>query len=229
MRSMGGGGRPALGLYLAGTFVLSLVNGASAGCLVAPAKLSDGAMQAFRNQPAELLKRHPAGGPAMSAEVARRVGSDASVLALVIQLAKEGTPAQRVAIGIGVAKVISTCGRLQPDLESTIRQAVAQAALPELSAAFAAGLGSLEALAETAPTGGPESAGGLTGSTGRPPESGNPPSQPGAGGVASTTTGTELLTINVFGPPASLTARSLNFSGREVTSTSGSTVSPTRP
>jgi hypothetical protein len=77
------------------------------GCLVAPAKLSDALMQGFKDNPKELLDRFPGGGPAMSGDVMRRAGSDVAVLPQIIQLARTGTTAHRVAIGIGLARAAS--------------------------------------------------------------------------------------------------------------------------
>jgi hypothetical protein len=65
------------------------------GCLLAPAKLSDTTIQAFKDNPKELLDRFPAGGPAMSADVMRRAGSDVALLEQIIQIAREGNTAHR--------------------------------------------------------------------------------------------------------------------------------------
>lgn len=172
----------------------------------------------------------------MSAEVMRHVGSDESVLASVIQLAREGNLAQRVAIGIGLAKAASICSREHPELEQMIKAAVVAGGISELATAFAVGTNSLDTAAEAAsgePAGGAPLISGPSAAIG-----GNGPSSTiGGGGAAATFVGTELLTFGVQesvlsvrrgGQPAMSLRGDLTFSGRGVTSTSGATVSPTR-
>ena len=137
-------------LFAGPAFLIAGLQPAVAACLISPAKYSDAVIQAFKERPSDLLRRYPAGGPLMSAEVMRHVGSDESVLGSVIQLARDGNLAQRVAIGIGLAKAVSTCSRGYPELEQMIRDAVAAAGISELATAFAAGTSSLDAAAETA-------------------------------------------------------------------------------
>lgn len=236
--------------------LLALGNAAYAeGCLIAPAKLSDAEMQAFKRRPAELLDRYPAGGPAMSGEIVRRAGSDVAAVAGIVALAQTASTAQRVAIGVGLAKTARICSRTHPQLEQRIRQAVAEAGISELAAAFAAGSSPLEQTAATltgderavaAPLGGKGSAGG---GSAQPPAS-------GAGGLAAIVVGTELVTFSVEGSTIWVRrsggpARSLRlgdtaagaepdprqkggpatppFSSRATKSTYGNTVSPTTP
>lgn len=183
--------------------LLPVHEAASQGCLLAPAKLSDSAMQAFKERPAEFLDRHATGGPLMSADIMRRVGSDMAALPVAVQLARDGNQAQRVAIGIGLAKASATCSRTHPGLEQMIKQAVAEAAISELTVSFAAGLSSLELtaapIAGTQPAGAPlagdlRAAGG--GSLDRPAGAG--------GGVAAVVVGTEFLKFAVNGSTLSV-------------------------
>jgi hypothetical protein len=113
---------------------------ASGGCLLHPAKLSDDAVKAFMDRPADLFRRHPESGPPLSAEVRRLVGSDVSTVATIITLARGASTAQVVAIGTGLARAVQTCSRTRPDIEEEIKKAVAAAGILELSVAFAAGL-----------------------------------------------------------------------------------------
>jgi hypothetical protein len=206
------------------------------GCLLAPAKLSDATMQAFKDNPKELLERFPAGGPAMSADVMRRAGSDLVVLPQIIQIAREGTTAHRVAIGIGLARAASACSRTHPEMEQAIKRAIADAGLSELSTAFAAGLSSLDQTAAVLDRGAPSEA----------PAIGNGPSASiggntqakavGAGGAASSSRGIEFLTTPIPGSTFSnsedgvptTSVRSPTFSTRNLSSTVGDSVSPTR-
>ncbi len=62
-----------------------------ASCLVLPSKLSDSAVRAFRDRPANVVQRHPAGGPALSVEIMRHVGSDETLLASTFNWRGMGT------------------------------------------------------------------------------------------------------------------------------------------
>lgn len=190
---------------------------ALAGCLVPPAKLSDSAMQAFRDRPGDLLQRHPTGGPIMSAEIMRHVGSDESVLPSIIQLGKDANRAQRVAIGIGLARAAAACTRAQPELEKVIMGAVTAAGISELATAFAAGLASLEtfrdaAIGAEAQLGGVPLSGGLSAAPGGSTRGAGAGGPGGGGGGGSPT---EFLTFGVRG---SATVRG---GGRPVTSVRG--------
>ena len=206
------------------------------GCLLAPAKLSDATIQAFKDNPKELLDRFPGGGPAMSADVMRRAGSDVAVLPQIVQLAREGRTAHRVAIGIGLARAASACSRTHPELEQTIKRAVAEAGLSELSTAFAAGLSSLDQTAAVLDRGAPSEAPAI-GSGPAASIGGNTQAKAvGAGGAASSSRGTEFLTTPIPGSTFSnsedgiptKSVRSPTFSTRNLSSTVGDSVSPTR-
>lgn len=206
------------------------------GCLLAPAKLSDATIQAFRDNPKDLLERFPAGGPTMSADVMRRAGSDVAVLPQIFQIAREGNTAHRVAIGIGLARTASACSRTHPGLEQAIKRAVADAGLSELSTAFAAGLSSLDQTAAVLDRGAPSEAPAI-GSGPSASLGGNMQAKAiGAGGAASSSRGTEFLTTPILGSTFSnsedgiptTSVRSPTFSTRNRSSTVGDSVSPTR-
>ena len=112
------------------------------GCLPSSARLSEAAVKTFKDQPADLVARHAAGGPPMSAELRRLAGSDVSTVPSIIALARGASTAQIVAIGAGLANAAHTCSRTRPDLERRIKQEVADAGILELSIAFAAGVSS---------------------------------------------------------------------------------------
>lgn len=206
------------------------------GCLLSPAKLADAVIQAFKDNPKDLLDRFPAGGPAMSADVMRRAGSDLAVLPQIIQLAREGNTAHRVAIGIGLARTASACARTHPELEKEIKRAVAEAGISELSTAFAAGLSSLDQTAAVldrrAPSDAPAITGGPSASVGGSTQA----KAVGGGGAASGGRGTEFLATPILGSTFSnsdegiprMSVRSPHFSSRNRSSTVGDSVSPTR-
>ena len=81
------------------------------GCLSSSARLSEDAVKTFKDQPADLVARHAAGGPPMSAEVRRLAGSDVSTVSSIIALARGASTAQIVAIGAGLANAAHTCSR----------------------------------------------------------------------------------------------------------------------
>jgi hypothetical protein len=252
-------------LSTAGVLSLLLVGQAGAqSCLISPAKLPDGVIEAFKNRPAELLERHPMGGPVMSVEIMRRAGSDISTLPAVIQLAKDGTAAQRVAIGIGLARAAAVCSRTQPEVEQMIKQAVTAAGITELTAAFAAGSSPLEQVMVPAGLGSPAGA-PLSGKQGGGGGSSSEAASAGGGGSAANTGPGDFLTFSVRGSTISVreggipsmssrskrgtldgddrgggtpppgdgpnrppTKETPPFGDRGMTSTYGSTISPTR-
>lgn len=112
------------------------------GCLSSSARLSEDAVKIFKDQPADLVARHAAGGPPMSAEVRRLAGSDVSTVSSIIALARGASTAQIVAIGAGLANAAHNCSRTRPDIEHRIKQEVTDAGILELSVAFAAGVSS---------------------------------------------------------------------------------------
>jgi len=201
---IGLGRRKFARLLLAAAVLVLLGQGQVAyadGCLLAPAKLPDGAMQAFKDRPGEIMDRYPAGGPALSSEIMRRVGSDVSTLTAIINLAKGGNTAQRVAIGIGLAKAAVACSRTHPQFEQAIKQAVTDAANSELATAFIAGLSPLE---QALPANDARPAGAPIGDGPRAGGGDSPAAKPGPGGVAAIVVGTELLTFSVQGSTISI-------------------------
>jgi hypothetical protein len=125
------------------------------GCLHHPAKLSDAAVDGFEGRPSAFLDRHPTGGVLMSAAVRRLAGSNISTVPVLISLVRQAKVPQIVAIGVGLARTVTVCKRLRPDLAQRIKEEVERAAIPALSTAFLAGL----SLDQVAAMGGPDAAG----------------------------------------------------------------------
>ncbi len=188
------------------------------GCLLAPAKLSDTVISAFEAKPADLLVRFPGGGPAMSAEIMRYAGSKIELLPEIIELARRGAIAHRVAIGIGLARAAIACGRTHAEITNSIKQAVADSGVSELITAFSAGLNSLELSAASTQSDGGAPASGGGGGDGPLAAAGGGGISARPGGGSAAIIGTELISAPRF----------TSFSSRTITSTVGSSVSPTQ-
>jgi hypothetical protein len=117
---------------------------ATGSCMLSPAKLSEGAIKAFKDKPAELLAVHTGGGPAMSQYVRRLAGSDVSTVPQLIGLTKDANLAQVVAIGVGLAGASAVCKLANSDLAQDIADQVNKAGIPALISAFAVGMSSLD-------------------------------------------------------------------------------------
>ena len=140
---------------------------AQGSCLLSPSKLSDNAVKAFQDQPAELLSVHANGGPLMSRNVRRLAGSDLSTVSQLIALAKEASLAQVVAVGVGLAEAAAICKLTDLKIYEDIADQVAKAGIPALASAFAAGTTTFEVVdaggaggAGALQTGGKPAAGG---------------------------------------------------------------------
>ena len=192
-----------------------LAQAAPSSCLLSPAKLSDGLVTAFKEQPANLLAVYPGGGPTMSRYVSRLAASDISTVRLLIGLAKEANVAQLVAIGIGLAQASIICGRTQAELAEAIVQQVAQAAIPGLTSAFAVSLAPDAATQTAVYDASSDTGNGIA--NGLPASGGalGPAPAGGGGGPADASNGER---------PGLL----LQFHGSGISKTSGRSVSPTR-
>lgn len=84
-----------------------LLAACAAVCLVAAPTLAPGQSRppvaTVRPQVAALLNEFPAGGPALRAAVARLVEADPSLADDLVSLARKANPAQKLAIGMGLA------------------------------------------------------------------------------------------------------------------------------
>jgi hypothetical protein len=229
----------------------ALSSGAQGSCLLAPAKLTDSALKSFKDRPQELLRRHPEGGAAMSAEVRRLAGSDLSTVALLIELARGQGEVHVVAIAIGLAQATMACSRVRAELGQLIKQEVSQSGFSELSAAFAASMALLEVTEIPPPPWTPRSETARVGNL-RPAGGGETNAAPGVGGSGSTSGfGSQALYLSGdgtfsatpppsgrssaappsgtgFAPPPRASENLVSFGTGGVTSTYGSSVSPTR-
>jgi hypothetical protein len=115
------------------------------GCMLSPAKLSETAIKAFKDNPTELLAVHTGGGPTMSQHVRRLAGSDVSTVSQLIGLTKDANLAQVVAIGVGLAGASAICKLANSDLAKDIADQVNKAGIPALTSAFAVGMSTLDA------------------------------------------------------------------------------------
>jgi hypothetical protein len=113
--------------------------------MLSPAKLSEAAIKAFKDNPAELLTVHTGGGPTMSQYVRRLAGSDVSTVPQLIGLTKSANLTQVVAIGVGLAGASAICKLANSDLAKDIADQVNKAGIPALTSAFAVGMSSLDA------------------------------------------------------------------------------------
>jgi hypothetical protein len=147
----------------------------------------------------------------LSSEVVRYVGSDEMVLASVIELARVGNRAQRVAIGIGLARAVSVCSRAFPELERLVAKAVAASGISELATAVAAGLNSIPGFAGDEQVQTDEAS--LTSAS---PAAGGGGSRAGVGGGSNSSVGAALLTLSLRG-----SATSARRGGRPIMSTRG--------
>jgi hypothetical protein len=131
--------------------MLSLVCGQQAlaqgagGCMLSPAKISEAAINAFKDKPGDVLAVHSGVGPAMSRHVRRLAGSDVSTVPQLIGLMKEANLAQVVAVGVGLAGASAVCKLTRPDLAQDIADQVTKAGIPALTSAFAVGATPLDA------------------------------------------------------------------------------------
>ena len=121
------------------------------GCLLHPAKLADTAVEGFKARPQALLDDYPDGGVVMTAAVRRLAGTEVATVSDLIALAKGAKVPQIVAIGAGLAGAVNVCTAKRPDLAKKTSDAVRQAQIPALFAAFAASLSSRQVAVMGAP------------------------------------------------------------------------------
>lgn len=185
-------------LLAAGTCVLAIASGpaaaqgAASACLLPPA-FSATAPVAFAQDPSALLSRHPLGGVAMTREVRAIVGSDITTLGAMMELARDASPAQRGAIGAGLAQAAQAC--LAADaLEAAeqIQLAIALSGLEEVIVAFNAVTGGT-LTAAIGPGAGPGAGPGVGGPATR--------GVAGIGGGSGGTPGSQGRGSNVTGSP----------------------------
>lgn len=139
---------------------------ASAGCFLAPARLSDEKIDAFISAPDQLLSSNPMGGVTLSMAVRDLAGSSSDVLPKLIQIMPSASTPQKASIGAGLARVAKACQKTTPEYVQQIQALVASSNVPELMTAFVAALEEIQTAALGA--GGAAAAAAGIGSTGTP-------------------------------------------------------------
>lgn len=176
--------------------------------LRAPALLSDATIAAFVASPCTILQRYPEGGVAMAREIRGLVGSDLSLLDVVLGCAPEANPDQLSAIGAGLAQVAQAALAESVDnpdaIEAAerIQLAIASLGIPEVVTAFNAVVGATL----TAAVGGPGA--GTAGGFGGQGQGGGGPIGVGGGLFDG---GTDSSFPNV-GPPSFVSGGGGSFS-----------------
>lgn len=204
------------------TFValVGLSNGAFAdACFLSPARLSDEAVNVFRNNPEALLTSNPVGGYSLSSQVRSLAGSDTESISSLVRLADNANNAQVTAVAVGLAQAATACVNTRPDISAEIQQAVAESGNQALIAAFAAASGDTQ----TAAVGGT----GGTGAGGGGAIGGDGAGGGGAGGGAGGTNATDSTAENsAFSLSANGSTGSISTTVRTASSTTS--VSPTQ-
>jgi hypothetical protein len=108
----------------------------AAGCLVAPASLSDSLVQAFLSSPPALLTEFPTGGIGLSNRVRSLVGTSGNTLDPIVGLVGQASQSQVAALGAGLARAAGACVAVNPDLAVRIQEAVAATDNAAFQAAF---------------------------------------------------------------------------------------------
>lgn len=160
----------------------------TAGCFVAPARMSDAEISAFLAAPESLLSQFSSGGLPLSNQARSLAGSSADALSPLIAIAAKANAGQAAAIGAGLARAARACATVNPEYASRIQDAIADSGNRALETAFLAA----NSETQTASLGGGLSGGGsATGGAGAIGGGGTPGggSNGGAGTTASTGSG----------------------------------------
>jgi hypothetical protein len=157
----------------------------TAGCFVAPARMSDAEISAFLAAPDSLLTQFSSGGLPLSNQARSLVGSSADALSPLIAVAAKANPGQAAAIGAGLARAARACATVNPEYASRIQDAIADSGNKALETAFLAA----NSETQTAALGGALGGGGsATGGAGAIGGGGTPGG--GSNGSAGTTAST---------------------------------------
>jgi hypothetical protein len=156
-------------------------------CFGPQQQLPAATVSAFVNNPGQLLGQFPDGGGQMIGQIRDLAASDPATLPSITQLVANATPAQKAAIGSGLAQAARVCVRTDQASTALIQQAAAQTGDQIVITAYAAVTGER-------PLGGlGGGAGALGGAVGGQtnPLPGNPtstgPAQPISGSAHATT------------------------------------------
>jgi hypothetical protein len=110
----------------------------TAGCFVAPARMSDAEISAFLAAPESLLSQFSSGGLPLSNQARSLAGSSADALSPLIAIAAKANAGQAAAIGAGLARAARACATVNPEYASRIQDAIADSGNRALETAFLA-------------------------------------------------------------------------------------------
>jgi hypothetical protein len=102
---------------------------------------SDDAIRALRDQPEALLRSNPNGGGELSSAVRSFAMTDPALLALILPLLPNATPAQRAAIAAGLGQAANACEVKSPQVTQAVQRFVVASANAELEQTFRAVVG----------------------------------------------------------------------------------------
>jgi hypothetical protein len=116
--------------------------GQPAAYLTGPGRVGEIELRTFLDNPARMLATYPEGGAAMANQVRRLAASSAETLPVLLTLSTTDSlsPAQRAAIGAGLARAAQAGQSLAPSYAAFIQESVAGSGNPALIAAFTTAL-----------------------------------------------------------------------------------------
>lgn len=132
----------------------------SAGCLVAPARLSDDDINAFLVAPDKIFSGNT-GVLNISNSVRGLLGSSASTLEPIGALVSNATPEQLSAIGSGMGRAARACTPVDNEYATRIQAKVVELNNPSLTTAFLAAVGDVQTASLGAPGGASAAAAGI--------------------------------------------------------------------
>lgn len=179
-----------------GSALLAFAGVAHAACYAPQQQLPATIVAAFINEPGQLLWQHPRGGAQMIQQIRDLAASDPSTLPLITQLTMNASPAQKSAIGSGLAQAARVCIGTDQAFANQIQSAVAQTGDPAVITAYAAVTGERPLAGLGAGVGSLGAAGGQIQTLPGSPIATGPP-QPF--GQSSTPTGMFTYTSSVMG------------------------------
>lgn len=132
--------RHLLGYTLLATLGAATASTAAQAACIANASTVE-ARDAFKADPASLLRRHPFGSGGLVGEVRNFVVSDSTLIPVTISLVPSANPRQKSAIAGGLAQAARACAISEQKTALDIQQAVAGLPDAEIQTAFAVATG----------------------------------------------------------------------------------------
>ena len=185
---------------LLGAILLAAFDTAAAGCYSQQQQLPAETVAKFIDNPGQLLQQHPRGGTTLIQQIRDLAASNPQTLPLIVQLLANASPAQKSAVGSGLAQAAATCIGSDQAYANQIQQAVAQSGDQTVITAYAAVTGERPLAGLGAGIASAGAAGGQTLALPGSPAATGPP-QPI--GQAGTLTGIFTFTSSVSGGAAS--------------------------